>query len=140
MVVDPKTAEIYLVTKNAVVAGVYRLRLPPADEKVATAEKLAVLRPGFFVTAADLSPQGDRLILRTYLQTLEYRLPEGEPFERIFSQPKRKLPVAAREIQSEAIAFVHGGGGYVTSDEGSPAPLHVFMRAGVPPASSSRSE
>ncbi len=128
LVVHPKTGDIYLFTKNALVTGVYRLRSPRTDGSVAAADQLTVMRPGFVVTAADLSPQGDRLLLRTYLQTLEYRAPEGQPFEKIFFQRKRKLPVARRETQSEAIAFVHGGKGYVTSDEGSPAPLHVFMR------------
>ena len=128
LVVHPKTGDIYLLTKHALVAGVYRLRAPHTDGRIETAVKVTVMRPGFFVTAAELSPCGERLLVRTYLDILEYRLPRGQAFERIFFQRKFKLPVSRRETRSEAICYLHGAAGYATTAEGNPAPLHVFRR------------
>jgi len=71
------------------------LDLPPA---------LPALR---IVTAADISPDGQRLAVRCYAAGWEWRLPAGvpdQPFDRIFKTTPHELTLAA-ERQGEALCY-----------------------------------
>jgi hypothetical protein len=133
--VHPMTGEIYLFTKILFGSSVYRLENPETPGEAQTAVKVAQIEPRFLVTAADISPDGRRLILRTYLDAEEYRLPENAPFERIFAQPKVVVPTSFTEIQGEAICFDHDGRGYVTVGEGIPGIIHRVRRKKDAPVS-----
>ena len=127
MVVHPETGKIYLLTKAVFQSKVFRIDGAVAageDGVVQTAEEVAEMSPGFMVTAADVSRDGRRLILRTYLQVQEYRLPDGAAFEEIFLQPKTVLPSSLLEIQGEAICFAHDGRSIVTVSEAKPKVIH----------------
>ena len=74
------------------------------------------------MTAADLSADGRRLILRSYGGLYEYVLGEGQDFEKIF----RAKPVALMppwEIQPEAVCYTPGGS-IVTTSEGKGAAIY----------------
>jgi hypothetical protein len=73
---------------------------------------------GLAVTAADLSPDGTRLLLRTYDSVLELTAPAGQhDLEGVSAWPIVELPAAA-EAQGEAVAHLPDGG-YATVSEGS---------------------
>jgi hypothetical protein len=77
--VHPGTGKIYLFTKVLFSSSVFRLDNPAVPGETQKAVKVAQRPPRFLVTAADISPDGRRLILRTYLGAEEYRLPENTP-------------------------------------------------------------
>lgn len=124
LVINPLSGDIYLITKNDVSAGVYRFASPAPGGLTQTLVPVRDLHPGDLVTAADVSGDGRRLLLRTYSQVLEYELPGGEAFEDIFLQTPRILPDAPAEAKSESICYDHEGIDYLTSNEGNPAPIH----------------
>ena len=128
MVVHPETGNIYLITKPLFQNFVYRCR-NRVEDGAQTLVKVGALSARFVVTAADLSPDGRRLLVRTYLDAEEYRLSPGKDFEEIFRERGVVVPSALSEIQGECIAYDHAGTGYVTAGERPSSPIHhVFPR------------
>src|SRR5581483_5027585 len=127
LVVDPAGGRIYVVTKASSQQAVYRSRLPLRPGAESTLERvrapiearLARLSP---ITGAALSPDGTRLVVRTYVDALEWRRKRGASFEALFRA--RPMPVAlALELQGESIAYTRNGRSLVTTSEQLPAPL-----------------
>jgi hypothetical protein len=119
--VHPSTGRIYLITKVASgLSEVYRF---PDDAKSgATAVLVFVstlslpLATDQPVTAADVAPSGRAVAVRMYNRAVEYRLPEGLSFERIFEEAPNLVPTA-NEPLGEAIAYTEDGRYLVTSTE-----------------------
>ena len=81
--------------------------------------------PQRWVTAADVTPAGDFVALRTYGSVLIYPRPAGQSLVAALAQ----APCAgatAGEAQGEAIGFTPDGRGYVTASEGASPALHQF--------------
>ena len=113
MFVHPQTGMIYLLTKHALAAQLFRLDWPADQvgdvEGVQTATHLKTLRPGFMVTAADIDDQGNRVLVRTYLSVLEYTCAPNEPdFEKIFDTKPASLPASLTELKRR-IDLLHAG-------------------------------
>jgi hypothetical protein len=131
IVVHPETRKIYLLTKELLRSHVYKIdgdvdgKGPPQ-----MAEEVAVMSPGFLVTAADLSKDARILAVRTYLEVQMYVLPDGADFEEIFRQPKKVLPSSLLEIQSESICFDHDGKSLLTVSEAKPKVIHRISPKG----------
>lgn len=129
---------VYLVSKLAPGSGgrvlatgpssIYRLPTPLSTASVARATKvltLAVPRTGEgAASAAAAHPCGTGFLLRTYDRVFEFAAPSGMPFEAAFSVTPREIEMGT-EPQSEAIDYRMGGRGFVTSGEGSHAPILV---------------
>ena len=129
MLVHPRTGETLLVTKSlSGYAGVYRL--PPTAEpnQRTMLEPVAQLdlRPlgvfSFLVTDGSVSPDGRRVILRTYLAGLEYDVPDGASLASIWGQQPRVFALEDTR-QGEAITYRADGRALLTVGEGSPARL-----------------
>lgn len=133
LIVDPQTGRIYIITKSRSESpGVYR---SPSTLKTGTAmtlermqgnamAKLANLR---LVTGGAASPDGSRVMIRTYFTAYElYRAP-GKGFETVFdSEPVQvTLPL---EPQGEAISYSLDGKFIVTTSEQIPAALNRLTR------------
>lgn len=74
---------------------------------------------GLTVTGADLSPDGRRMLLRTYDSVIELTSPDGPPsIDDLAEWAATELP-APFEPQGEAVAYLPDGHGYVTVSEGS---------------------
>lgn len=120
LLLHPTTGEIFLVTKVGMSAsGVYRFpsKLEPGTpvtlERVGTAASTAMS----LVTGGDVSPCGDRVLLRTYFSLLEYTVPPGKGIADALASAPRSVPVA-KEPQGEAVAYRPDGRGYFTASEG----------------------
>ncbi|MEC7775927.1 MAG: hypothetical protein VYC32_07505 [Planctomycetota bacterium] len=125
LIVHPATGILYLITKVNGPAGVYRFPRSTPGGAVQTLVLIATMNIGGLVTAADLTGDGRRMLVRTFPAVQEYRLPDGVPFERIFTQPRIILPNAgAAEPKSESICFDLDDRDFFTSNEGNPAPIH----------------
>ncbi len=134
LAVDPATGDIYLFTKSFLLCKVFRIAAPRNMRAVHAAKHVGTLRVRDTVTAADLSPDGRRLLLRTYLGLQEHILPEGKKLPEILRTQPRRL-VAPRELQSEAACYGLDGS-VITTSEGRGAPIHRL--AVIPPTETSK--
>lgn len=121
LLVHPSTGALYVATKDELGAPSTVFRIPDvADGGVAEAERVAELSvPSASdapLTAGEIHPCGDRLLLRTYTGLFLVTQPEGAPFEEIFTAPPQGVPFA-QEFQGEAVAWRWDGHGYLTAGE-----------------------
>lgn len=156
LAVDPKTGDGYIFTKRSDgKTHLFRLPAPWPETQAALPlwRELALppARPiGQVVTAADFSPDGRRLAVRSYLNGWEWRLPaSGEPaggtsdgtagdvatvegaasgtaasgVTELLSEPPHAIILAA-EQQGEALCYSHDGEAIVTISEGREATLY----------------
>ena len=131
--VDPTNGQIYLITKTLREdCAVYRYPLPLRANQKVTLEKvggqkiksIAQLR---MVTGAGISPDGLRVVIRTYFGAFELQRAKGKALATIFdSEPTTlKVPLIG---QAEAIAYTADGKSIVMTSEKLPAPIYQLMR------------
>jgi hypothetical protein len=127
---------IYVVTKLAPGSGgsvaatgpssVYRLPRSITSDSVAVAAKVATLpvpKSGEAAASAVAAhPCGLGFLLRTYDKAYEFVTPSGMPFEASFEVEPLAMELAD-EPQSEGIDYLAGGFGFLTSGEGTRAPI-----------------
>ncbi|MCU1594466.1 MAG: hypothetical protein JWO12_1858 [Frankiales bacterium] len=134
LLADPLDGRLYLITKNRDGHDrLYAAPLPLSASAVNTMTALdAVTVPGFLplTTAGDISPDGFRLVLRTYTNAWELPLPPlvaGRP--RLAGAFARGLgtPVTVDATrQGESIAYSSDGRSLYTLPEGKEPPLTVL--------------
>ena len=120
LVVDPVTGTPYVLTKGLFTLGdVYRVEgLGQAGGGTAT--KLVTLQnPGLdqLSTSADAHPTAPEILVRSYSRVWHFRAPAGGTLEDALRASPVELP-APGQPQSEAIAWLPGGTGYLVGTEG----------------------
>ena len=126
LTVDPDRGDLYLFAKEATGrAEVLVLRAPIEPGPPRVLERVGSIELGSMATAADISPDGTELVVRTYLSIAWWRRAPHESWPEALARPSRVLPHAA-EPQGEAIAFAPDGRGYFTISEGERAPIWFF--------------
>ena len=127
--VQPGTGAFWLITKaRQGVPAAYVVRRPRAGT-LQTAEKVADLSlpvpAGMFglITAADVSPDGRKVAIRTYGRVLLFQV-RGRFEDWVRTEPV-VLPSPA-EFQGEAIGFSRDGQRLLTTSEGTPCPVSVI--------------
>jgi hypothetical protein len=131
--VDPDSRRVYVITKTLREdCRVYRFPHPPrAGEQVTlepvTGRHVAAVERLRLVTGAAASPDGSRVVVRTYFSAFEFQRARGDGFESLFDREPTaiKLP---QTRQGEAIAYSADGQSLVTTSERLPAPLHRMTR------------
>ncbi|GAB2994763.1 PE family protein [Mycobacterium bourgelatii] len=131
LLVDPKTGDILTIEKTGDdVSRVYSVSASKwGSSSVETLTQVATLdlsdADSQRVTAADFSPDGSQLAVRTYDDVLLWnRAPESSAWSPFSQHPVYAPDVS--ESQGEAIAFHNDGRGYVTVSEKSNQTLHEF--------------
>lgn len=125
LLVHPTTADIYVITKDALDAGVYK-----AAAGAAVLERIASFNLGIaeVVTAGDISADGRRAVVSTYQRAYELSLPDdATSFDAIWDERRRRVPLASR-AQGETIAYRMDGDALLTTSEKLPMPLHEVVR------------
>ncbi len=136
LAVHPTTGDVYVISKDAQAARVYKAAAPLDASKVATMTQVGTIRLGTGtrgleqVTGADISPDGRRAAMSTYAQGYELESPAGGPFDDIWSQPPAPVALGPR-TQGEAIAYRLDGKALLTTSEIVPAPLQQVERPGA---------
>jgi hypothetical protein len=137
LLVHPTSGDLYVVAKEPS-PGVYVARAPLAAGAAVTMARLATLPVGGLgvlgsVTGGDISPDGARVALCTYVEGLELVLPpDATSFDEIWAQPPRRVALGPRP-QGEGIAYRLDGRALVTTSErrlGGAAPMHQVERRG----------
>lgn len=83
--------------------------------------------PVTLATGADISRDGEMLLLRTYEEVFLFVRQNDESWPTALQRPACPLPLAW-ENQGEAITFLADGSGYVTVSEGAGQPLIFYPR------------
>ncbi len=131
---DPQSGRPYLVTKQMTPpCAVYRFPLPLRAGQVVTLEKVTgkaikAISQLALVTGAATSPDGKRVVIRTYFTALEL-VRTGGKFESLFNAEPQTIKIPL-EKQGEAISYTLDGKALVTTSEKLPAPLYQLVRTG----------
>lgn len=131
--VDPQSGRPYIVTKKMTPpCSVYRFPLPLRPGETVTLEKvpghaLDLISKLMMVTGAAASPDGTRVIVRSYFTAVEITKNPSSPFETIFNNSPQiiKIPL---ERQGEAISYTRDGKALVMTSEKLPAPIFYMNR------------
>jgi hypothetical protein len=127
--VDPLTRDIYILTKRENPHRLYRAAYPQATSGTTLLELVTTYATSTWLTAADISPDGDEILVRGTGSTtgrLFVRPPNGTVEEALNSAPIT-IPLRS-EAQGEAIGFDASGWGYFTISEGANSPIYYFNR------------
>jgi hypothetical protein len=142
LLVHPRTGRLFVVTKTyADVSGVYAAPDPLRPGRPNVLERVATIvfppspadptpNPPFGAsgrvnaTGGDVSPSGDRLIVRTYTDGWEWKIPDGG-IAAAFDEAPTRIPLPSTQ-QGEAIAYTRKGRSLLTSTEGVNAPVHLL--------------
>jgi len=122
--IDPASGDIYIISKREEQVGMYRVQAPDSN-KLNTALKTATL-PLSWVTAADISPDGKKLLVKTYTSIWQYKLNRDKNGLIILKPRPKTLPYRV-EPQGEAVCFDKKGKGYFTlSEAGADGPQILY--------------
>lgn len=132
LIVDPWTSDLFILTK----AGTTQLYSAPASafgstEPVTLTSLGNVASAVSTVTAADISPDGRYLLVRSKSVGRLYERGVGQSILQALQGPGIAFTLGA-ESQGEAIAWSAGGDGFYTTSEfdgGSSAPIHRYWFA-----------
>ncbi len=134
LAVHPTTGALYLVSKTTdaecIVSsarwldGATSPRMLDDAARIAVPFELGALR---LVTAADISPDGRRAVLRTYLVAMEFTTADTADGDALWRATPTmvELPVLT---QGEALCHSLDGEALFTTTEGTPAPLWLIRR------------
>ncbi len=133
LMADPMGRALYVVAKEreAKPSGIYRLE-PKWDGPVQTAVKIGQVTfsdalpfwPNLS-TGGDISPDGTRMVVRTYQQAYEWRIPKGKQPEDVVGAPPTAYPLAL-DAQGEAICYGSNSRAWLTATEQLPAPVRMY--------------
>jgi hypothetical protein len=122
---------LYVVTKAKAGSGVYRLE-PKWDRPVQTAVKVGSVTfadplPIYpnLATGGDISPDGLRMVVRTYQQAYEWRIPKGKRPDDVLGLAPTAYPLSL-EPQGEAICYGSNSRTWLTTTEKLPAPVLLY--------------
>jgi hypothetical protein len=130
LLVDPASGEMFIVTKDASgTAQVFRAPANLAGGSSTTLASVGTVSLGSAgpVTAADVTPAGDVVGLRTYFAVRFFPRIAGTPLAQSFRPQASCAGATASEAQGEALGFTRDGRGYVTASEGAHPALHSFV-------------
>ncbi len=127
--VEPQSKDIYIVTKREPSVILYRLPFPQSTTELNTAERVMVL-PYTFITAADISPSGDEVLIKNYLNIYHWKKSGNESLTELLATEPDRLNYE-QEPQGEAIAWSVDGSAFFTiseSDGSNPVVIYSYSR------------
>jgi len=126
LMVDPITADIYIISKREMPSKVYRAAYPQSISQTTTMELVATLPWGWAV-GGDISPDGNLVIVKNNSGASVWIRPAGANLWEAFANPQCSVPLIP-EPRGEAICFDADGCGYFTVSEKLYQPIYYFAR------------
>jgi hypothetical protein len=128
IMLDPLTKDIYVLSKQNGSFGLYRAPYPQSTTSTTMMEYKGIFWWYDDVSAADVSPDGDMIIIRNDdgYGSLYLRPPDTSVWD-AFAGAQCSVPILW-EFNGEAVAFDSQGCGYYTCSEGQFEPLHYYAR------------
>lgn len=127
LMLDPFTRDLYVVTKRETNIQVYVLTYPQSTNTTPALTSVLTL-PFTQAVAGDISPSGQQIAIKTYLQTFWWPRPPTQTVTETLAGISTTLPHALSFSfpQNEALAWADWDAGYFTLAEGVGAPLVLF--------------
>lgn len=130
MMIDPRQKLIYIVSKRGDTVKVYTAPLAfKANDTVTMTYRTKLFFKGFkpfkWITAGDISKDGERILLKSYEKIYYWKREGTEPIWKTL-QRKPEQPNYQQEKQGEAIGFTADGTGYYTLSEGIFSPVYYY--------------
>jgi hypothetical protein len=122
LMVHPGTGDLLIVTRSAVGdSHVYRAPGSTPPDTATVLEEIGRIAfdssgQGAPATGGDISPAGDRVLIRTYADVYLWAAPPGLALDAVFRGTPAILPWAV-EPQGEAISFVADGHAWLSGSE-----------------------
>ena len=113
--VNPHNGDIYIISKREEKVGLYRVAQPVSLTEVNTAHRLGSLPLGW-VTAADLSPNGRKLLVKTYPGVWQFKCKQDKQGILTLGKNPKARPYLL-EPQGEGLCWDKKGKGYFTLSE-----------------------
>jgi len=113
--IEPRSGDIYIISKREAEVGIYHVAYPYSTTSVNIAKKLGTL-PLTWVTAADISPNGKQILIKTYTGVFKAKAKLNSAGELILSPKLKALPYKI-EPQGEGLCWNLKGKGYYTLSE-----------------------
>ena len=124
LMVDPLSADIYIVSKREQQSRLYRMPFPQSVSDISTAEFFTQL-PFRNVTACDISPNGEGILIKNYKHVYFWKRDSQLSVVEVVQNPPVELPYIV-ESQGEAICWSRDGGGYYTTSEENEEEAHIY--------------
>ncbi|HNY31077.1 MAG TPA: hypothetical protein PKO15_09320 [Fibrobacteria bacterium] len=115
LMVDPRTRDLYVITKREDRVHVYLGKYPQSTQQVQTLVAVDTLDL-HKVVAADISPSGDRILAKTYDSVYLWERGPDQSIAQALRMPPTTLPYV-REPQGEGLCWNRAGTGYFTLSE-----------------------
>lgn len=112
---DPRSGDIYILAKREEKPGIYRIPYPQDTAGPYLARRVGSM-PFNWITAADCSPNGRYILVKTYSHIYRYKRKNGQSVAEALAGKPRLLTYLA-EDQGEAVAWDISGKGYFTLSE-----------------------
>ena len=134
LMIDPITKDLYVLSKRESLVSIYRLPFPQSVSKVIEAEKVGSFevspeksyRHSDQITAADISPDGKRIIIKTYYDIIMINNFDNN-IASAFSSKQIKLDYIP-ESGGEAVCWSWDQSGYYTiSEQTKDFPVHLYF-------------
>jgi len=130
LMIDPVEKLLYIVSKRSDSVTVYTSSLNFKPNDTITLTKRCKLyfsgfRPFKWITAGDISRDGQQILLKDYVKVYYWKRNVNEPIWKTMQRKPEALPYQ-QEKQGEAIGFTLDGKGYYTTSEGVFAPIYYY--------------
>lgn len=125
--VDPKTGDIYVITKRDAASTVFKIAYPYSLTEINVAEKTGELSFAGVVSAS-LAPDGSQILVKTYDAIYSFPRLNKEPLSAALKRTPSQVPYQ-KEPQGEAVCYKLDQSGYFTLSEqllGFPAKLYFY--------------
>lgn len=127
LLVDPASGDITIVTKTGGAKATAYLASDPKPDKPMVLKSLGKVDFGssdvatWLVTGGSVSPDGKRVVLRTYFAAYEFDV--AGKFNSWLASKARRVKIAA-EKQGESICYSLSGNEFLTTSEGQPCTVN----------------
>lgn len=127
LIVDPKTKDIFIVSKELTRSAIYRLPYPQSTHETMTAEYMGNIPNVIAATAGDIAFDGAEILVRNYGAVFYWARKDGESVGQTLQRiPDKTLPYHI-EQQGEAVCFDNQANGYYTlGEKASENPVHLY--------------
>lgn len=116
LLVDPKTKDIFIITKRQLNVKVFRLPYPQSTTTLTEAEFMGDI--GYWgITTGSVSVSGEEILLKSYVSIFYWKRKDGETIFETLQRPYDLSPYYVVEPQGESICWDWEAKGFYTISE-----------------------
>ncbi len=130
LIVDPANGDMYIITKRDARSRIYYAPASASTTQVTTLQFLGELTWGGAISA-DISPDGDEILLLHIDRAYYYSRPVGTSIAAALQAAPTQIPYTPQQL-GEGITFDHTGMHYYANSEGVNQPLWFYERVTNP--------